>query len=51
MANYIVWGLFIFALCFLGFSLKRVDENRVHRQKLRWNMKLKERYSYLRPES
>ena len=34
MANYIVWGLFIFALCFLGFFFKkRVNENRAHRQK------------------
>ena len=51
MANYIVWGLFIAALLFLGFFfMKRINEGKAQRQKamLEYEEK-KERYSYLRP--
>lgn len=51
MANYIVWGLFITALLFLGFFfMKRINEGKAQRQKamLEYEEK-KERYSYLRP--
>lgn len=53
MANYIVWGLFIAALIFLGyFFMKRVNEGKAQRQKalLEYEEK-KEKYSYLRPGS
>ena len=51
MANYIVWGLFIAALIFLGyFFMKRINEGKAQRQKalLEYEEK-KEKYSYLRP--
>ena len=53
MANYIVWGLFIAALIFLGyFFMKRINEGKAQRQKalLEYEEK-KEKYSYLRPGS
>lgn len=51
MANYIIWGLFIAALIFLGyFFMKRINEGKAQRQKalLEYEEK-KEKYSYLRP--
>ena len=51
MANYIIWGLFIAALIFLGyFFMKRINEVKAQRQKalLEYEEK-KEKYSYLRP--
>lgn len=34
MANYIIWGLFIAALIFLGyFFMKRINEGKAQRQK------------------
>ncbi len=51
MANYIIWGLFIAALIFLGyFFMKRINEEKAQRQKalLEYEEK-KEKYSYLRP--
>ena len=51
MANYIIWGLFIAALIFLGyFFMKRINEGKSQRQKalLEYEEK-KEKYSYLRP--
>ena len=51
MANYIIWGLFIAALIFLGyFFMKRINEGKAQRQKalLEYEEK-KEVYSYLRP--
>lgn len=51
MANYIIWGLFIAALIFLGyFFMKRINEGKAQRQKalLEYEEK-KDKYSYLRP--
>ena len=51
MVNYIIWGLFIAALIFLGyFFMKRINEGKAQRQKalLEYEEK-KEKYSYLRP--
>ena len=51
MPNYIIWGLFIAALIFLGyFFMKRINEGKAQRQKalLEYEEK-KEKYSYLRP--